>query len=221
MSDARRLDEFLFAQRMFPAAGALDAAAVIAIRAVGTYPSLMITLERAGVTSAAILAAAAMRAEALSDISDDQMRTAAILTFQSTLGVLDRVIRSGELPKADAETLVSRLVQIDHAGRGYGARVAAWIQKDFLPRLPEINSESLDALEDTLLAAMAGATPTAARDRVVEWEGRRYHVNAARAEELRLHRIRQRQGGAPCSRPCRRRSSRRRTAAARKSSTTR
>ena len=29
----------------------------------------------------------------------------------------------------------------------------------------------------------------------MEWEGRRYRVNAARAEELRLHRVRQRQGG--------------------------
>ena len=37
--------------------------------------------------------------------------------------------------------------------------------------------------------------PTDKRDRVVEWEGRRYHVNAARGEELRLHRVRQRQGG--------------------------
>ncbi len=192
----RRLDEFLFAQRLFPTAASFDPTATSAIRAVGPYPSLMITLERAGVTSAATLAAAAARAEALSDISDDQMRTAAILTFQATLGVLDRVVRSGGLSKADAEALLSQLVQIDHAGRGYGARVAAWMQKEFLPRLPEVNSESLDALEDTLLAAMAGAHPTAGPDRVVEWEGRRYHVNAGRAEELRLHRIRQRQGGA-------------------------
>ena len=59
-----------------------------------------------------------------------------------------------------------------------------------------MNDESLDALEDTLLAAMAGVRGTETRDRVVEWEGRRYRVNAARGEELRLHRVRQRQGGA-------------------------
>ncbi len=43
---------------------------------------------------------------------------------------------------------------------------------------------------------MAGVRVAAAPARVVEWEGRRYRVNAARAEAMRLARVRQRQGGA-------------------------
>ena len=193
----------------------------IAIRAVGPYPSLMITLERAGVTSAAILAAAATRAEALSDISDDQMRTAAILTFQATLGVLDRVIRSGGLSKADAETLVSRLVQIDHASRGYSARIATWIQKDLLPRLPEVNSESFDALEDTLLAAMAGANPQPLP--TVSSNGKAVAITSMpdALKSCGCTGSGNGKAGHPCTRRCRRRSSRRRTATATKSSTTR
>jgi hypothetical protein len=192
----RRLDAFLFAQRLFRMPGPFEPAVTTALRAVALYPALMVTLERGGVTSAPTLAAAAARAEGLSDIGDDQVRASSIVTFQATLGILDRVIRASNVAKADADALVSRLVQIDHAGRGYSARVASWIQKDLLTRLPEMNGESFDPLEDTLLAAMAGVRPTTTPDRVVEWEGRRYHVNAARAEELRLHRIRQRQGGA-------------------------
>ena len=61
-------------------------------------------------------------------------------------------------------------------------------------KLPSIQSESPDALEDTLLGGMAGVLAKTS-DREVEWEGRRYRVSAPRAEATRLRRVRHRQGG--------------------------
>ncbi len=154
------------------------------------------TLERAGVTSPGTISAAAARAHGVSEIGDDQSRTLALTFFQAAIGIIDRIVRSGSLSSAEADGLITRLAAVDHSARGYAARVATWIQKDLLADLPVMSDESSDALEDTLLAAMAGVRGTETRDRVVEWEGRRYRVNAARGEELRLHRVRERQGGA-------------------------
>jgi len=191
----RRLETFLFAQRVFPNVASPDPLVSSALRAHGAFPSLMATLERAGVTSAETMSAAAARAKALSDIGDDQARTLALTQFQASLGILDRIIRSGSLSRADADGLVTRLAMVEQTKNGYGARIAAWIQKDLLSKLPEISGESVDSLEDTLLAGMAGVLVTRTPERVVEWEGRRYRVNAPRAEALRLLRVRQRQGG--------------------------
>ena len=192
----RRLDAYLFAQRVFPTAAEPDPLVITTLRAHGSFTSLMLTLERAGITSAGTMSAAAVRVQALSDIGDDQTRTLALTVFQASLGILDRIIRSGSLSRLDADGLVTRLTQVDHANRGYGARIAAWIQKDLLAQLPDVSGESFDAVEDTLLAGMAGVRASSTPDRIVLWEGRRYRVNPSRAEEMRLHRVRQRQGGA-------------------------
>jgi hypothetical protein len=191
----RRLETFLFAQRVFRDAS--DPLLVPALRAYASFPALMVTLERMGVTSASAMATMAARAQGLNDIKDDQARALAIVEFQACLGILDRIARTGGLPAFDVDALMGKLAALDHAGRGYGARIAGWIQKDLLVRLQPAGGESFDESEDTLLAGMAGVRKTTMPDRVVEWEGRRYRVNAARAEELRLHRVRRRQGGMP------------------------
>ena len=181
---------------MFPQVDAPDPLLITALRAHGSFPALVATLERAGVTAPGTISAAAARAQGVADIGDDQSRTLALTFFQAAIGIIDRIVRSGGLSSAEADGLITRLAAVDHSARGYGARIATWIQKDLLATLPVMNDESPDALEDTLLAAMAGVRATETRDRVVEWEGRRYRVNAARGEELRLHRVRERQGGA-------------------------
>jgi len=192
----RRFEAFQFAQRAFPQVDATDPLLITALRAHGSFPALVATLERAGVTAPGTISAAAARAHGVSDVGDDQPRTLALTFFQAAIGIVDRIVRSGGLSSADADGLITRLAAVDHSARSYGARIATWIQKDLLATLPVMNDESLDALEDTLLAAMAGVRAPETRDRVVEWEGRRYRVNAARGEELRLHRVRERQGGA-------------------------
>jgi hypothetical protein len=189
----KRLDTLLYAQRNF--ADATDPQLVTVLRALPSFPALLLTLERMGITSPSAIAPMAARAQGLNDIRDDQVRTLALVDFQAALAILDRIARSGGLPASDINALLTKLAAIDHAGRGYGTRIAAWIQKDLVGKLEPGNGESFDAVEDTMLAAMAGVRKTSTPDRLVEWEGRRYRVNAARAEERRLHRIRQRQGG--------------------------
>ena len=79
------------------------------MRAYGAFPALMLTLERAGVTSAGTMSAMAARAQTLNEIGDDQTRTMALSAFQASLGILDRIIRSGSLSRADADGLIGRL----------------------------------------------------------------------------------------------------------------
>ncbi len=190
----RRLETFLFAQRVFPTLDSPDPLVSNALAAYGAFPSLLATLERAGVTSAATMHAAVVRAAAMSDIGDDQARTLTLQQFQASLGILDRIVRAGSLSKSDADGLVSRLAAIEYSKGSYAPRLAAWIQKDLLVKLPVVQSDSPDALEDTLLGGMAGVLAKTS-DREVEWEGRRYRVSAPRAEATRLRRVRHRQGG--------------------------
>jgi hypothetical protein len=191
----RRLEAFLFAQRVFPKAQTADATIATALRAQLAFPSLLSTLERAGVAAASTMVAAANRAESLNQIGDDDRRRTAILQFQATLGILERMNRAGTLPRGKFDTLVGELAKIEHSNKGYEGRLAAWFRREVAagPR-PEMN-ESADPLEDALLAAMAGIDRRPPDGRVVEWEGRPYRVSAARAEQIRLHRVRARQGG--------------------------
>jgi hypothetical protein len=190
----KRLETFLFAQRLFPDLPQPDAAVATVLRGYAAYPALMLTLERTGVRSAATLSAAAKRAEALNGLSGDVRRRSSILAFQSLLAILDRAARSGGLTPARAEALIASLAAIDCAARGYEDRLGAWIAGELVPALRPVPAETPDAIESTILAAMAGVDP-AAPIRTIEWEGREYHVDAGRAELLRLVKVRERQGG--------------------------
>jgi hypothetical protein len=159
----RRLEAFLFAQRALPTIDAADPLVTTALRAHASFPTLVATLERTGVTAPGTISAAAARAQGIADIGDDQSRTLGLTFFQAAIGILDRIVRSGSLSAADANSLVTRLAAVDHSARGYGARIAAWLQKDLLAALPAVNDESPDALEDTLLAAMAGVRAASIR----------------------------------------------------------
>ena len=190
----KRLETFLFAQRLFPDPAQPDAVVATILRSYAAYPALMSTLERMGVRSLATLAGAAQRAQALNDIDGDARRRASILAFQSLLVILDRMARSGGLAAARVDALVGSLIAIDCSARGYDERLATWIAGELAPALRPVPAETADALESTILAAMAGVDP-AAQIRTVEWEGRQYHVDAERAETLRLVKVRERQGG--------------------------
>jgi hypothetical protein len=191
----RRLEAFLFAQRVFGDVAAADPLVATALRAHMAFPALMLTLERAGVTTAAIMASAAARATALNDIGDDSKQRLAFLQFQATLAILERMARSGGLPRADAAALIAGLAHVDSSRNGYDGKLGAWIRTSLLPKLPPAAAETPDAAEDAVLAALAGANAGDALQRVVEWEGRTFRVNPGRADLQRLQRIRQRQGG--------------------------
>jgi hypothetical protein len=191
----RRLEVFLFAQRVFRDVQVADATVVSALRAHLAFPSLLSMLERVGVTSAKTMVTVALRAESLNEIGDDDRRRVSVLQFQAALGILDRMTRAGSLPRAKFESMVADLAQIEASGKGYEGKLGAWLRREFDRRPQPMVSEFADPLEDVLLASMAGADGQSVEGRVVEWEGRPYRVNAPRAEQLRLRRIRERQGG--------------------------
>ncbi|HEY7499825.1 MAG TPA: hypothetical protein VH740_15000 [Vicinamibacterales bacterium] len=191
----RRLEVFLFGQRVFRDVQTPDAVTTTALRAHLAFPSLLSTLERAGVRSAQTMVAAATRAESLTQIGDDDRRRVAILEFQAAVGILERMNRAGSLVRAQFEVMIADLSKIEPSGKGYEGKLGAWLKRELERRSRQMVDETADLLEDTLLAAMAGADAHAADSRVIEWEGRSYRVNPARAELLRLRRIRERQGG--------------------------
>jgi hypothetical protein len=90
-SARRRLDAFLFAQRVFKKFAPADTAAVAtAVRGMLSFPALMLALERSGVQAPGIYAAAAARAHALNGIGDPGARRIAVMEYQGALPVSSR-----------------------------------------------------------------------------------------------------------------------------------
>jgi hypothetical protein len=193
----RRLDAFLFGQRVLePSGGPASVEQAAAIRGYLAFPALMLTLERAGIRSPRLMSAAAARADALGKISDERRQRIAVLQFQAMLGIVDRMSRSRGIAPDLTASLVSRLVAVETTNHGYEGRLAAWIRSDLVPALPPPGDDR-DPIEGALLAAMAGRSTT--EPRLADWEGRAYRVSAARGEAIRLHRVRERQGGTTLS----------------------
>jgi hypothetical protein len=188
----RRLDTFLFGQRVFGDRPAADASAVAtALRGYLSYPALMMAIERAGIRNPATFANAAQHAARLNAIDSVPVRIAAISLFQSAAALIDRATFTGAVDTARAETLVSSLCSLDVSSKnGYEARYRAWFRGEFLAALAPRSSA-----EETLLSAIAGAGTSAAAMPTIKWEGRSYRVDPGFAELRRLQRIRQVQGG--------------------------
>lgn len=190
----RRLDTLLFAQRVFGGASTAVAADVAtALRGYASFPALMLSLERSGLTDPATYAAAAAHASELSAIDPIPARRTAIAEFQASIAVIERARRSGVLAVDRAQALVVSLCALEVSPRnGYGPRFPQWFRDGLIPELPPADPQNT---EETVLAAMAGVSNGAASCPIVEWEGRRYRVDPAQAELRRLRLVRQRQGG--------------------------
>lgn len=190
----RRLDTFLFGQRVLAEATALDLdTAATALRGAEAFPALALALERIGIREPATYVAAARHAAGLTAMRPAMARHASLLAFQSAVGIVVRAAQHGGLKPDAAGSLVRSLCAVDVAGEGYAGRLALWIQRGLAPALPG-SPDAADPLEAAVLAGMAGLVP----DRTlaeVDWEGRRYRVDPATAEMRRLRRVRQRQGG--------------------------
>jgi hypothetical protein len=190
----RRLDTFLFAQRVFREPSPNQSADVVtALRGVLAFPSLMLTLERCGIHSPQTLATAARRADALNSIGRDSFRRDATRLFQTALGIIDRSAVKGGLKRASVETLVTSLLALDLSKEDFLPQYVNWLRRDLLPALTP--SGAAESAEDAVLSALAGTAHMAEAPRVVEWEGYRYRVSPELAELTRLRRVRQRQGG--------------------------
>ena len=190
---SERLDQFAFGQRAFGGADRGAVADVLtAIRAFPRYRMLMLTLEQMGVRRASVYAAAARRAQQLSPLDGDRAFVA-LGQFQGALALIARLTRMRTLDVAAAEALVTSLssVALNPDGR-YAGGVASWIQQALRPAIPRA-----DDIDNALFPALAGA-PSAGDQprRLIDWEGQRYRLDPAVAEEQRLRRVREKQQSA-------------------------
>jgi hypothetical protein len=183
----RRLDLLTFAERTFAGQSIDDADVVVAVRGFGSFPALMLTLERMGIRTPATYAAAARLAERLTAL-DAAHGHVALSQFQGSLALVARLAAVRSIDTATAERLTHDLVavKLNDDGR-YDGAIAAWMLAGLRTVLPDGATQ-----DEALLRAAAGAQATGST-RLVEWEGQRYTVDPAGAELQRLHRARARQ----------------------------
>jgi hypothetical protein len=189
----RRLDQFLFAQRVFGGHGDADPALVAtSLRGYAAFPALMIALERTGIAAPKTFAGAAAHAAGLGAIEPLPIRRTSIAEFQSALVLIQRFALSGALDIAQADRLIVSLSSLDvSAGDGYGSRFSRWFHDELVNMLPSTGERSI---ESTVLGALAGVSARSVAAQQVTWEGRTYFVDPAAAELRRLRLVRERQG---------------------------
>jgi hypothetical protein len=192
----RRLDQLGFAGRVFAdlLSSSLDPAdyddVLAAIREFPRVPALMLTLERMGIRTPSLYAAAARRAERLNAL-DTARAHGALAQFQGGLVLVERLEAVRTIDRVNAESLVLQLVSVELNDEGrYGGAIASWIEERLRPQLPEASG-----IEAAVLAAAAGAATPREQMARISWEGQRYRVDSAGAELRRLERARARQGG--------------------------
>jgi hypothetical protein len=187
-----RFGALTFAQRALGAASPSQAAdALVAVRGYLRFPYLMLALERMGVRSPALYAAAARRADAIDGL-DPTRAFAALGQFQGSLAILSRLVRVRAIDARRAEPLASELVALDFTDGWYAGRVAAWLTDRVVPLL-----EPAYDTEHTLIGGLAGAATPDGTEHRVTWEGQQYRLDLGQAERRRLEQVRDRQGAEP------------------------
>ena len=191
---AEHVDQISFGQRVFGAVGAGTSGAVaradmfVAVRALTRYRMLMWTLDRIGIKTPALYAAAARHAARIGSIEghrgfDVQAQ------FQGALALVARMASVRTLDVAAAQRLVERLValSVNDTGR-YGGAVAAWLRDDVAGAI-----RPADSAETAVLAAMSGPSSGEAAITHVTWEGQAYRLDLGEAERRRFQRVREKQ----------------------------
>jgi hypothetical protein len=186
----RRLETFLFGQRVFHSVADPESADVAtALRGYLSFPALMMALERIGITDPHVYVRAAQRAARLNTIDPVSSRRVAIAEFQSAIELIVRMKRVHGITEARATSLVTSLIDVESSPRSpYGAGFGEWLRANVLPDLPKRAT-----LEESLLAVIAGLPKDLGEFPMVDWEGRRYLVNPAAGEFARIRAIRQAQ----------------------------
>ncbi len=189
---ADRLDQIAFGQRAFASASAADMPDVlVALRAFPRYRMLMLTLDRMGIKTPSVYAAAARRATNLSALSQGRAFVATA-EFQGALALLSRMVIVRTIPEARAEALAARLVALPLTADGrYEGAVTKWLAEDLRPAIGRAGT-----MEASLVAALSGPAASATAPRL-QWEGQPYRLDLGAAERRRLERVREKQGGPP------------------------
>jgi hypothetical protein len=202
-----RYNLVLFAARKAPRVTPENARdAVTAVRAAGSYPALVASLERAGLGDLAAYAAAARRAAELSRVGDKIKAVRAFAQFQGTVAFVTRTALTGTLAPGAVAAAVTSLSAVD-LGKGgdYEGRLVQWLTA-FVGEHASTNSGSPTAPDPSLsvsdteaIARVPGdldrdalrivAGPVSSDRRYVDWEGTRYRFDVATAEAIRLARL--------------------------------
>jgi hypothetical protein len=186
-----RLGCFVFGQRVFASAQDEELEnALVAIRACGRFPALVMTLERAGVRQPATYALAARRAREIEGVGDPAQAVPLLTQFQGALILIERMSRTGAIPASGIDGLVSSLSMLATSSGHYDGVLVAWIET-LLATLPP-PGDSDRPLETSLLRALADTAETSAP---FEWEGSRYIADVTATSLRDLVAIRGKQGG--------------------------
>ena len=194
-----RLRAMAFVQRVFGDRGGRDLAPVlVAARAAIRYPMLMLSVERMGIEDARVYTSLARVADRLERINQPLLLRNALSQFQGAVALVERARLAGSMAPdvAGASLLALAAAPITRDGEFDGA-VGRWLVEQLLPGVGVRGAPSFDsdAMDQQLLAALAGAGAAAAERPVVEWEGLTFHFDRRAAQFERLIRTRDRLGG--------------------------
>ena len=185
-----RLDQLAFGPRVFGADERADV--FLALRGITHYRMLMVTLERIGIRSPKVYAAALRHAGRLASL-EGRRGFQAQAQFQGALALVARMARVHTLDVARAQMLVERLAAVPVSDEGrYSGGVALWIRRDLTAAIPASGD-----VESAVIAAMSGPASgePAPTPPVVVWEGQPYRLDLGAAERRRLRVVREKQGG--------------------------
>jgi hypothetical protein len=191
---AERLDQLAFGQRVFASAAAAERPDVfLALRALARYRMLGWTLDRIGITTPALYAAAARHAVRIGSL-DGRRGFEAQAQFQGAIALIAQMTRVRTLDAARAQTLLEQLLAVPMtAGGDYAGGVARWLRERVVAAIPRG-----DTIELAVVAAMAGApSGDGPGARAVTWEGQTYRLDLGAAERKRLQQVRDKQESAP------------------------
>lgn len=192
---ADRLDQLAFGQRAFAAVPDRELPnALVAVRALTHFRMLILALDRMGVRSPAVYAAAAHQADRLATL-DGRRALVALGQFQGALAVLERLVVVHSVKGPAAEALVTSLsaAVLNDDGQ-YAGGVARWIDRELATALAWTPGADVDAL---LIHSLAGQADPDAGATKVTWEGRPYRVDLVTPEQRRLTRVREKIGSPP------------------------
>jgi hypothetical protein len=188
-----RLGCVAFGQRVFGSARDEELEDVlVAVRACGRFPALVMTLERTGVRRPATYAQAARRAVELESIGEPVQAVPLLAQFQGALVLLERMARTGAVAASEIDGLVSSLCTLKTSSGRYEGALAEWFETTLFRALPRQSGDSDRPLETRVLRALAD---TAEASAPFEWEGAQHVADVQGASLRDLVAIRAKQGG--------------------------
>jgi hypothetical protein len=192
----RPYEVVLFASRVIRK---IDADTVIdaldTVRGAGTYQSLFYVLERARLADPSAYAKAARRAASLAAVENHVRAVRALAQFQGAVVLLTRAAARHTISSEALAAAVTSLADVELNDRGeYDGRIGRWLLRFVSaqqastgradPETDHAGERPLGWLEERVIALVSGPSSAA---QVIEWEGIRYRVDAARAETARLN----------------------------------